>query len=117
MIDPQLLHPELRFRAVRSGGKGGQHVNKVSTKIELYFDVTNSTLLSEGQKHIIFSKLSNQINNEGVLMIDSQESRSQHRNKEIAIDKFDELIRRTFIKKKPRLKTKPSAAVSARRIE
>lgn len=117
MFNPEILHPELKFKAVRSSGKGGQHVNKVSSKIELYFDVANSMVLTEEQKQLILQKLANRINNEGVLILDSQESRSQHRNKELAIAKFDELVQTSLIKKKTRIKSKPSAAIVARRLE
>ncbi|MBA2421743.1 MAG: aminoacyl-tRNA hydrolase [Chitinophagales bacterium] len=117
MYNPELLHDELKFKAVRSGGKGGQHVNKVSSKIELYFDVKRSLQLNEEQKEIIIKKLSNRMNSEGVLLLESQETRSQYRNKEIAIEKFDELIRQALLKKKKRIKSKPSAAVAARRLE
>jgi ribosome-associated protein len=117
MYNPELLHDELKFKAVRSGGKGGQHVNKVSSKIELYFDVKRSLQLNEEQKEIIIKKLSNRMNSEGVLLLESQETRSQYRNKEIAIEKFDELIRQALLKKKKWIKSKPSAAVAARRLE
>jgi ribosome-associated protein len=117
MFNPDILHPELKFKAVRSSGKGGQHVNKVSSKIELYFDVSNSMVLTEDQKKLILAKLAGRVNSEGILMLDSQESRSQFRNKQIAIKKFDELIRTSFIKKKARIKSKPSLGAVARRIE
>ncbi len=101
----------------KKGGKGGQHVNTVSSKIELYFDVKRSLQLNEEQKEIIIKKLSNRMNSEDVLLLESQETRSQYRNKEIAIEKFDELIRQALLKKKKRIKSKPSAAVAARRLE
>lgn len=117
MFNPEILHSELVHKAVRSSGKGGQHVNKVSSKVELYFDVTNSQLLSADQKKQLFEKLKNRINSEGLLMLDSQESRSQYRNKKIVTAKFDELISKAFIKKKARLKTKPSKAAIAKRLD
>ena len=117
MFNPEILHSELVFKAVRSSGKGGQHVNKVSSKVELYFDITKSLVLSEEEKKILLEKLANRINSEGMLMVDSQESRSQYRNKKIATGKFDELITKAFIKKKVRLKTKPSKSAEAKRLD
>jgi ribosome-associated protein len=117
MFNSEILHPELKFKAVRSSGKGGQNVNKVSSKVELYFDVRNSSLLTEPQRQLILNKLSNRINSEGIMMLDSQESRSQFRNKNIVIQKFDELIRNSLIRKKARIKTKPSKSVIAKRLE
>ncbi len=117
MYNADLLHAELKFKAVRSSGKGGQHVNKVSSKVELYFKVKKSLQLNEEQKEMILEKLSNRINADGVLLLESQETRSQLRNKEIAIEKFHELISKALKKKKKRIKSKPSAAVVARRLE
>jgi ribosome-associated protein len=117
MFNPELLHPELWFKAVRSGGKGGQHVNKVSSRVELYFDVARSIALHTEQKMRILNKWANHINNEGILIIDSQETRSQYRNKEAVIQKFDEMIRAAFVQKKKRIKTKPSERAKAKRLE
>ncbi len=117
MYNADLLHAELKFKAVRSSGKGGQHVNKVSSKIELYFKVKKSLQFNEEQKEMILEKLSNRINADGILILESQETRSQLRNKEIAIEKFDELISKALQKRKKRIKSKPSAAVVARRLE
>jgi ribosome-associated protein len=104
-FNPEILHRELKFKAVRSSGKGGQHVNKVSSKVELYFDVKNSVYLSEEQRQRILEKLASKISNRGMLILDSQEDRSQRRNREIVKEKFDELIRRAFARKKARIKT------------
>ena len=67
MLDPTILHTELQFQTARSGGKGGQNVNKVETKVELRFDVINSALLNEEAKAILLEKLANKITNEGIL--------------------------------------------------
>src|SRR6185436_6646572 len=100
MFDPFPLHSEFRFKAVRSSGKGGQHVNKVSTSVELYFNIHESRLLDDKQKEEIFSKLKNRINSEGVLSLVSQSERSQLANKKKVIKRFDELIAKAVEKKK-----------------
>ncbi len=115
-MDINLLHNEIVFRAVRSGGKGGQNVNKVSTKVELYFDIPRSMVLSDDEKTILITKLINKVDRNGVLKISSQSARSQFLNKEIAVRKFNELIASAFIKRKKRLKTKPSTAAKAERL-
>lgn len=111
-----MFEPEIYFKTSRSSGSGGQNVNKVSTKVELNFDVVNSKLLTEAQRQIILAKLSNRINKEGVLKITVQESRLQHENKEIALKKFNELISYAFHKPKKRIRTKASKGSKERRL-
>jgi ribosome-associated protein len=111
------FNKEIEIKASRSSGKGGQNVNKVSTKIELVFDVNASELLNEEEKTVIMEKLSNRISKEGKLIIQSQESRSQLTNKEIAIDKLYELLENALKKEKPRKKTKPSLAKKEQRLQ
>jgi ribosome-associated protein len=108
---------EIEIKASRSSGKGGQNVNKVSTKIELVFDVNNSELLNEEEKSLISQKLSNRISKEGKLILQSQESRSQLMNKEIAIEKLYELLETALKKEKPRKKTKPTKAKKEQRLQ
>lgn len=115
-MDINLLHNELVFKAVRSGGKGGQNVNKVSTKVELYFDIPRSMSLSDEEKTLLLTKLLNKIDRNGVLKISSQTERSQFLNKAIAVSKFDELITSASIKPKKRLKTKPSSGSKEERL-
>lgn len=115
-IKEQLL-TEVQFSASRSGGPGGQNVNKVNTKIELRFPVQESAVLDEMQKQLIVSKLKNRINNEGELLVTSSAERSQWRNREKATQKFFELIEMALTKPRKRKKTRPTAASRLKRLE
>jgi ribosome-associated protein len=107
---------ELKFTTSRSGGKGGQHVNKVSTKVELHFDYLHSNILDEEQKYLVGLKLQSFINKDGILSVMAQEDRSQLMNKRKAIDKFYTLLQRAFTKKKKRIATKPGKAYHKKRL-
>lgn len=111
------LIKELQFKAIRSSGAGGQHVNKVSSKIELTFNVKEAISLSEIQKERIQEKLSNKINKENILTLFCDESRSQHRNKEIAIKRFLQLISDALKRQKIRKATKPSKSSILKKAE
>jgi ribosome-associated protein len=111
-----VLDPEFSFKTSRSSGAGGQNVNKVSTKVELDFDVTNSALLTAEQKEIILSKLVHKITKDGILQIIVQAERSQLGNKEIAIKKCYELLNKCFVVVKKRRATKPSKGSKERRL-
>lgn len=111
------LLKEVSYKAVRSGGKGGQNVNKVSTKVELYFNVTNSNSLSDEQKEIILKKLSSKISDEGILKLTADSERSQFANKEIVSEKFLAVIQKVFISKKKRVATKPSRQSKEDRLQ
>jgi len=107
---------EFSFKSSRSGGKGGQNVNKVETKIELNFDVLNSTLLNNEERVKIFKKLKNRIDKNGILRIISQSERTQFLNKTKAVSKFYELIEKALEKEKIRKKVKLSKADKEKRL-
>lgn len=105
-MDKDLLYKELYFKAVRSGGAGGQHVNKVSSKIVLFFDIEQSKALDEQEKLKVKSKLSSRINKEGILVLESDKTRSQIKNKEIAFYRLLLIIQGALVENKPRKDTK-----------
>jgi ribosome-associated protein len=107
---------EFKFITSRSGGAGGQNVNKVSSKVELRFHVASSALLTEEEKVRVQEKLANQINQEGFLQIVSQEDRSQLANKETSVKKFYRLLKSALVRPKVRKATQPSAAAVEKRI-
>ena len=116
-ISHKNLLKEVFFKAVRSGGKGGQNVNKVSSKVELFFDVVNSNYLSDEQKEIILKKLSAKISDEGILRLTADSERSQFSNKEIVSAKFLALIQKALTPKKKRIASKPSKASKEERLK
>ena len=108
---------ELTYRATRSGGPGGQHVNTSSSRVELAWDVGASPSLTDEQRALIQAKLANRINSEGVLLLTGSESRSQHQNREAVTARFVELVAQSLVIPKKRKKTKPSRAAKEARLQ
>jgi ribosome-associated protein len=115
-ITSNSIKDELTFTTSRSGGPGGQLVNKVSSKVMLRWDIANSAKLNPDEKEVLLQKLKSRLVQGGELLIVSQESRSQHDNKQAAIDKLNELLRKAFEKKKVRRATKKSKSSQERRL-
>jgi len=117
-IAPELAIPEseLEFRATRSGGPGGQHVNTSSTRIELTWNVLLSPSLSETQRQRILDKLANRIDAAGVLRLTASASRSQLQNREEAVARFVKLVAGALQVPKPRRKTKPPKSANEERL-
>tara|TARA_R110002073_G_scaffold279026_1_gene442844 strand:+ start:84159 stop:84563 length:405 start_codon:yes stop_codon:yes gene_type:complete len=116
-VNTENLIKELSFKAIRSSGAGGQHVNKVSSKIELTFDLEISNELTEEQKQLLTKKLATKLSKENVLLLQCDESRSQHKNKEIAISRFLEVIKAGLHVPKKRKATKPTKTAIKKRLK
>jgi len=118
-ITPNLLLPvsELDYRATRSGGPGGQHVNTSSTRIEVWWDIGTSPALTDEQRARLLRRLATRLDGEGRLRIVASESRSQLRNREAATERLCEVVAAALVVAKPRKRTKPSRAAKAARLE
>ncbi|MFD1614529.1 alternative ribosome rescue aminoacyl-tRNA hydrolase ArfB [Gelatiniphilus marinus] len=117
MINKEALLQELKFKAVRSSGAGGQHVNKVSSKIELVFNVLESLALNAHQKERLQNKLKKRLTKDGLLILQCEESRSQHKNKDLVIKRFLALITSSLIVPKKRIPTKIPKSVIRKRLK
>lgn len=113
---PAIPLAELSYRASRSGGPGGQHVNTSSTRVELTWDVAHSSALDDEQRARLLDKLANRIDADGVLHLASQTTRSQHRNREIVTARLAELVARALRRPKRRKRTRPPARAKEARL-
>ena len=116
-MNTDVVLTELKFKAVRSSGPGGQHVNKTASKVEVSFNVKTSLAFSENERERLFKKLKTKISSEGILQLSCGETRSQHRNKTIVIDRMIELLKHSLLKPKPRKKSKPSRSSIEKRLK
>ena len=116
-MDKKFILTEITYKAVRSSGAGGQHVNKVASKITAFFEVKNSKGLSDSEKERLFEKLEQRLSNEGILQISAEESRSQFRNKALATERLINLLTESLVRPKVRRATKPSKASKLRTLK
>lgn len=116
-MNPEIISKELQFKAIRSSGAGGQHVNKVSSKVELSFDVKNSNGLNTAEKERLLIKLDNRLTNENILILQCDEARSQHRNKKLVTQRFFELLKKALHVPRKRKPTRPSKNAIEKRLK
>jgi len=117
LLNRKIILNELKFKAIRSSGPGGQHANKVSSKVELVFDLPNSNGLSHEQKHLLSLKLKSRFSKGNVLILQCDESRSQHKNKDLVIKRFLELLKKALVVPKKRRQTKPTKKSVEKRLK
>lgn len=117
MINFEDIEKEYLYKTARSGGAGGQHVNKVATKVQVLWHIASSNCLSEQQKKLLQTRLANKINTEGFVSVAVQETSSQSKNKEIAIDRMRMIIADSLKTKKKRKKTILPEAVKEKRLK
>lgn len=116
MSDKKVLIKEVTFKAVLSSGPGGQHANKTSTKVELSWDVRATTVFSEEKITLLLKNLESRLTKNHILQLNSDETRSQHQNKNIVSEKFLELIEQSLKVPKKRKKTKPTKMSKLKRL-
>ncbi len=107
-MDIKQLNSEIYYKAIRSSGSGGQHANKVSSKVTLIFDIRKSEAFDDTEKAKLLKYFGNKVNSRGIIQLSSEESRSQFRNKRIVTERFYDLIQKALSVQKVRKKTKPS---------
>jgi ribosome-associated protein len=115
-LDYEGILSELTFKTARSSGSGGQHVNKVSTKVVLYFNIVQSQFLTEEQQHLLMEALSTRITKKGILMLSCSETRSQAKNKELVTKRFFDILEEGLKEDKERKPTKIPRAVKQKRL-
>lgn len=115
-MDAERLVREINFSAVRSGGPGGQHANKVSSKVILQFDLNQSAALTDQEKLWASKNLASRLTKDDLLIMSCDESRSQHKNKEIVTQRFLTLIEKALAKPRKRIPTKVSKSVKLKRL-
>jgi ribosome-associated protein len=116
-FDKAGLQKEISYKTSRSGGKGGQNVNKVSSKVELLFDIENSVLFTDEEKLLLSQKLQSRFNKDGLVQVVCDEERSQYLNKEIALERLMVLLANALVKPKVRKKLKVSKAAKLARLD
>ena len=116
-MDKKQIHRELQFKAMRSSGGGGQHVNKVSSKVELTFNISTSQGLSDREKQRILLKLQSRLTQDGTLILQCDEARSQHRNKDLVVKRFFDILKNALIIPKKRKATKPTKTSKEKRLK
>ena len=113
---PSIPETELEFSASRSSGPGGQHANKVSSRMTLRWDVRNSPSIDDAQRARIEERLATRVTRDGVLVMHAQKHRSQSANRELLLERFAEVLETAFVRRKPRRRTRPSRASKERRL-
>lgn len=116
-MNKDILQSELQFKAVRSSGAGGQNVNKVASKVELIFDLETSLGLTDDEKELLRQSISNRLTKENVFLLQCEESRSQHKNKTLVVERFFNLIEEGLIIQKERIATKTPRSVVRKRLK
>ncbi|MBT0606891.1 alternative ribosome rescue aminoacyl-tRNA hydrolase ArfB [Aequorivita echinoideorum] len=116
-MNTEILLSELSFKAIRSSGPGGQHVNKTASKVEVSFNLEISEALSDVEKERLRNKIPTKISSEGTILLQCGETRSQHKNKAIVIERLIELLQQNIKVAKPRKKTKPSKSAIEKRLK
>ena len=116
-MDKAILIKELSFKTARSSGAGGQHVNKVSSKVVLSFDLENSAGLNTREKRLLKKALASRLTNDGILNLSCEESKSQHQNKDLVIKRFLSVIKKGLIVPKRRIPTKPTKASKRKKLD